>query len=565
MVLATALVGVGSTLAAAVADAHASIVTSTPSDGGHVENSAQVITVELTEPVRILEGSVSVLDRSGTRRAVDETRLGDGGRHLRIRTAEPLADDAYLVTARVVSADTHVVSLSVRFSVGSVTTLGALPSVSSGEVGTGPAALVKIVLYLGVIASAGLVFATRWVWPGLWGADRWIRLYRLGCGLVAAGLLGRVVVLAAQAVGDWSELSADAIGAVLSAPSGLAMAAAAVAAAVSGVWTPRSRHGVEIAYLASVTAVIAITLGGHGGSGRSWPWTFLDTAVHVYAMSVWIGGVAILALVRPPEPRIGRWHGVAIAHVALVAASGAILAALQVDPPAALVTTGYGRLLMAKVAVVLLVAGLGLAAYRSGGRRPWQSFDEWPPDRQAQVGTVSGNGSGATAVAFAPVPVAPAGSAGGAVRRRLILAELGLVAVVVGLTSLLSGATPARDSYTTDVHTRMEFGAAQAIDVELDTIRRGDANLTVRYRPGDGRESPAGMAAAGIPDVRIDLGSEDANVARLPVDLVQMRHGDVITWRSEELIVPAAGRWKVTVRFDRGQGPRVGSFFVDIR
>jgi copper transport protein len=61
------------------------------------------------------------------------------------------------------------------------------------------------------------------------------------------------------------------------------------------------------------------------------------------------------------------------------------------------------------------------------------------------------------------------------------------------------------------------------------------------------------------------LSSAEANVARLPVRMSASESRDTATvWTSDGLIVPAPGRWKVTVRFDDGGAPKLASFYYEV-
>src|SRR5919107_2491439 len=106
-------------------------------------------------------------------------------------------------------------------------------------------------------------------------------------------------------------------------------------------------------------------------------------------MVVWLGGLAALlaGLLRPGvdagvlAEALPRWSRVASASVAALVVTGVVQSVREVGSPAALVSTTYGWILLAKLALVLLLlaaAGvsrvwvqqhLGLARPRPGGRR----------------------------------------------------------------------------------------------------------------------------------------------------------------------------------------------------
>ncbi|AHH17878.1 hypothetical protein NONO_c30910 [Nocardia nova SH22a] len=54
-------------------------------------------------------------------------------------------------------------------------------------------------------------------------------------------------------------------------------------------------------------------------------------------------------------------------------------------------------------------------------------------------------------------------------------------------------------------------------------------------------------------------------MARLPVPLTRpVVDNGSLAWHSDQLIVPAAGHWKVIVRFDSGSGPKLASFYYRV-
>ncbi|MDV6286816.1 copper resistance protein CopC [Rhodococcus jostii] len=512
---------------APTASAHATIVSTTPGDGSHVDVSPEVLTFELSEPVTLVEGSAQLIDSEGARHSVSTDRIEDGGRRVALVVDGSLPDGAYLATARVISADTHVVSLSSRFTVGSVTQLGH--ALDAGATTTGVEQNLrypsKSAVYLGVVLSSGLLVAGRWVWPTALGGRRFRIVYRVGTALLAVGLLGRFTVQVAQQSGGLLDATTSAVATVLGNRLGVAIAVAVVLSVACFAFPPGTNRIADVlGYVQVASAIAAVTLGGHGGSTERWPLAFVGTATHVYAAALWIGGVCILALVLEEVEQIERWHRVAAGHVVLVVATGLTLAILQVRPIEALLNTSYGVVLTVKVALVALVVVAGYLTYRRY--------------RHGRTRTVGKRGE----VRW---------------RSRTVAVEAGLAAAVLTVTSLLSSLTPAKDSYTASAHTELDFGSSEILDVGIDSVRRGPQTLTVRYRLPDTEYA----TGAALPDVNVELSSVQANVARLPVELTRTGpDGDWLIWRSDGLIVPTAGEWKVTVRFEGTHGPKLASF-----
>ncbi|MFT4043521.1 MAG: copper resistance protein CopC [Gordonia sp. (in: high G+C Gram-positive bacteria)] len=517
---------------AGTAAAHATVVASSPADGAHLDGAATSVWFELDEPVHVVDNSANILDGQGKRISIRGVRLSDGGRRVVITPGADIADGAYLVTARVISADTHVVALSVRFTVGSVTRIGAAPA-AAASLDPVPAVLTWIVKagqYLGIVLTAGLLLASRMAWPEQIGSRRFSIIYRVSGAVLIVALLARGATLIIGQSGSVSAVSANAVATVVSGRNGLAIVVAVVATAASAMVPPRLRsqsrtQGYRIlAYAAAGASITAVALAGHGGVADLWPLPLLATMIHVYAAAVWFGGVTGLAVLSPAPATLRRWHRIAVIHLLAVAASGVLLALIAVNPAAALVETVYGKILVAKVGAAGVAATLGYFTYR----RLRVRIADGATGRRRNVS--------------------------------LLLAGEGVLAVtVICLAAVLSSVIPAKDSYTTTVEANLDFGRGQRVQVSVNTIRRGDAIITARLRP------QSGLAAAEPVTVGIEMSSVQANVARLPVELTPTRQGGDRVWRSTGLIVPAIGKWKVTVTFAAGDGPRLASFGYQVR
>ncbi|MTE16417.1 hypothetical protein GLP40_27085 [Nocardia sp. CT2-14] len=505
--------------AAGAASAHAVLVSTAPESGTHVDTSPAELRLQLDEPVTLVEGSAQLIDSGGKRFALSDTRLDDGQRRVVLIPAEAVPDGAYLATARVVSADTHVVSLSIEFTVGAVTAQGRFAEHSSTGIEQYLNYPTRGITYLGLIMSAGLHAVARWVWPWVVRRRRFRVLYRVGIGILVVGFLSRFLVLIAQQSGGLSEISAASACAVLDTPHGMVTAIAALTSILAfAVATRAGPPAVAVGVAQAAAAILAVTLDGHGGSVQGWPWSFAGTLLHVYGITVWLGGVVVVAFVLRGAPDQARWHAVAVGHVVAAVAGGIVLAVLRVQPLGALVHTAYGLVLVAKVVVALGVVMLGYLSLR------------WFRRTGAIVG-----------------------------RPRTLVLETAMAVVVLAVTSVLTTLAPAKDTYTTDIATTLDFGAAQVLHIGIDSIRHGPQRLTVDYAPANTAAAPDSAT------VSVDLSSESANVARLPVSLGRpvVERGSLV-WRSDQLIVPAPGNWKVTVRFDGGAGPKLASFYYGV-
>lgn len=114
-------------------------------------------------------------------------------------------------------------------------------------------------------------------------------------------------------------------------------------------------------------AVFAATLPGvtgHSGiTGEHWAAT-VSLALHIGAASAWVGGlVAVIVLLRRQPSGAGvivrRFSTLALVSVVILAETGVLNASLRMAGISPLLTSPYGVLLLAKVAIMIVLIGFG--------------------------------------------------------------------------------------------------------------------------------------------------------------------------------------------------------------
>lgn len=136
------------------------------------------------------------------------------------------------------------------------------------------------------------------------------------------------------------------------------------------------RIQLRIPLVAALLGLLTPTVTGHAGGEADHELAVITVALHVGAASLWVGGLgATLLLVRRRElldvavPRFSRLAGVCIVAVGVTGVANAVL---RLESPAALFTTGYGWLIVAKTVCIVGLGGLGLLARNRllAGRTP---------------------------------------------------------------------------------------------------------------------------------------------------------------------------------------------------
>jgi copper transport protein len=132
---------------------------------------------------------------------------------------------------------------------------------------------------------------------------------------------------------------------------------------------------VLLGYCEAVGAVtlLALALSSHSAAAWANPLAVLFDMLHLWAGALWVGGLAVLAVVVPRSlgdrgttdwpplllPAMRRFTPWAMGSVVVLALTGAFQVALHIPRPQALVETDYGRALVLKLLLVLPMLFLG--------------------------------------------------------------------------------------------------------------------------------------------------------------------------------------------------------------
>ncbi|TMF16247.1 MAG: hypothetical protein E6I33_04600, partial [Chloroflexi bacterium] len=131
-------------------------------------------------------------------------------------------------------------------------------------------------------------------------------------------------------------------------------------------------------WLWTVGALVALSASGHAASVQPAWWGIGVDSVHLIAGGLWAGGIIGLATQRPPGgwrsrdalQLLIRFSTVALTAFAVTVAGGGLEAILQLGSLGALFGTVYGRMLLAKMALVGFMLPLSFVAWRLRRPRP---------------------------------------------------------------------------------------------------------------------------------------------------------------------------------------------------
>lgn len=501
------------------AAAHAVLMKANPAANQQLDATPRELELAFNENV----GPVffKLLDRAGQEVGQPgELRLD--GNSVFLPLGQTLPNGTYIVTYRVISADTHPVGGSFAFAIGEAVASGAdaAASGSAASLWVWPTYLNRIVLYAAMLLAAGsalLLLVMSWpasVEPGLRRQGR------------IAALVAAVAFVVSMAVGG-ADIVAGGPGALLSG--------AAWSAAMGSTLSVSAAIGIPGALLAAWAF----------GRRAEWPlWTgfallvgsFLVTGHAATAVPVWLAATSVgLHLVggafwfaafaplvatakvsaAPDAARVmDQFSSRAVWLVGLVLVSGLVVSWIQVRSPANLLTTDYGQRLLVKLGLVVVV--LAMAFWNKSRLTPALARD---------------------------------GAAAGANMARSIRIESGVMLLVVAAAASLTlptppralgeqaaataaGAMPASDGFR-----ETWTSAGYSVEVEVTPARTGENMVMLRFKDAAG--APVAMQRASI-----DVSLPAAQVEGI-TKVGEAMPPDMYHFMVPELIIP--GDWRFTV------------------
>ncbi|HXE45844.1 MAG TPA: copper resistance protein CopC [Conexibacter sp.] len=517
--LAAALAAGALLLAPSAALAHAQLQDTSPQRGAVVRTQPAQVSFRFDEAVEGTFGAVRVYDGTGRRvDAGDAFHPGGRGPVMAVHLKPQLPAGTYTATYRVVSADGHIVSSGFVFSIGHPSATRQTVGQLIGAGGSGPVTetafgLARGLQYLAIALALGALAFLLAVWrPALrelaGSGEEWRsaseafarRLRGLLLGAAALGALSAaagVVLEGAEAAGlsGFDALRARIVRETLGTRFGTVWGIGAVSWLLVGAlgWAALRPRGVAaalrparvgtdglppLALLAALAAPCAFLLvlpafSGHATTQHPVAVLAPANVVHVAAVSLWVGGLALLALALPAATRhleladrgrllagtLARFSPLALAAVVAIAATGIVQGYVLRRTPAHLLDTAFGRAVLIKA--LLLCALVALGAYQRRRSLP-------------ALRRIAADG-------------APLGRAGVLVRRAL-RAELALAVVVLGVTAALTSYPPSTFAQSGPVSKTTRIGPAQ-LELTLDPARVGANELHLYLlNPQDGTQ-----------------------------------------------------------------------------
>ena len=547
---------------AGTASAHAQLESSDPAAQSVLLIAPTQVVLHFGEPVTVDAGSLRVLGPDGRRIDNGGTHHLEGDSRAIASTLPPrLPKGTYVVAWRVISADAHPVHGAFVYSVGSdrgaakASVQATALADRSGSTTVGVLYwLIRLLVFASLLVLVGLSWMIALAWrpggsPRRAGVVLWVSWWVLAVATVLAvaaqGLYG-----AGLPIGDI--IRPSLITGVLRTQFGeLAVVRLGLLAVFIGVLRGiedrasrgplRWRWVLPFNAVLGLALVLTVSLAGHASTGADPTWGLVLDVLHLSAASVWTGGLALLAvvLIRPDASRgqtddPGRItravSAYALAAVVVVVVTGTLQSMRQVGSVYAFVNTTYGRTLLVKIAIVVVLIALG-ALSRRLVHRGWGL-------RRSSRAAIS---SAPPAQPSSPAPAQFGASGGHDSRpgrlRRLVVAELAVVLAVLAVTALLVNSVPARQAAALPFSTSFTTLGVQ-VNVLVDPARTGPVNRIHIYV----------LSSAGTPkavpelDASLSLAAEELGPLQVP-----LRVGGPGHYYATHVDIPITGSWTLTI------------------
>jgi copper transport protein len=484
--------------------AHAALVGSEPAEGSVIAASPGMIRLSFNEPVTPLALKLFYPDGRSV-----EVRGTAQDNDLMVELPATADQGTYAFSWRVASADGHPIGGTSLFSVGHASQRSAATAPSTTT--PLPIWLARIVVYLGWIGGIGGAFFLTVIAgrrPPL--ADRLI------VALLGLGVIATVISLGLQGLdelgGDLADLGNTAVWDTgLQSRYGGTLGLGSVALLLAAAALRCRRHGVSLAGATASLLMVAfaMTLSGHAGTATPIWAARPALALHGAAATLWGGSLLpllILVAMRHESAASAalRLSAALLPTIAALVLSGATLAFLQGVTTTNLLETGYGRLLACKLALVLVMLGLGAL------------------NRYVLVPRI---------VAVAHVH--------GRLLRRVLAVDVCLLLAVLAVVAGWRFTPPPRSVAAAEAALRHRQMLHIHTARGMAMIEFGDrGSLDVRLSGADGRPMPAR-------EVRVSLANPTAGIEPLQRQATRVEDG---RWSVDGLTLPVGGAW--TVRLD---------------
>ncbi|EAH4442062.1 copper resistance CopC/CopD family protein [Listeria innocua] len=363
--------------------AHAYLENSNPADQSHIKTAPEKVTLVFNEEIEADFPLIEVKDSSGKRVETGKTAVSKKNDHM-VEASLPaeLKADVYSVSWRVVSADGHAVSGVISFKLGDTKATFQNTEVPSNAFDLQISSVQKAILYIGFSLFIGMLVFGLGLYPRKEQLTAkittrlkkiiWFALAFLGIALLMQ-LFVQTSITTGVSISE--SFQPDKLAAFLTTKTGYIWLSELISWLVLVIFTViMVRKNKQWSWFALLTEsaligylIFAKAQNGHAAASADKIVSITADMLHMIAASVWVGGILVLLFVLPKTGKAreiwSRFAIVAIIAVASILVSGLLMAVMNIGQMSNLFTTNYGKILLFKIGLFLLMALLGLGHY----------------------------------------------------------------------------------------------------------------------------------------------------------------------------------------------------------
>jgi copper transport protein len=346
--------------------AHALPVASDPLPGAILQQPPRVITMTFNEAPEPTLSYINVLDTAGRHHEVGHAAANATDPRILSVGVANVGKGVYTVSWRTVASDDgHRITGSFAFGV----QVSPPPHVSTQEdpatsALTAVGVASRAVYYVAIVFLLGGIAVAISVGPQFWGR---LRSALAGAWVLAIlGVLGITDSQLRSAGAGWDQLFHTSLWGSFATRLVPALAGAGALLIATRVSSRMQRWTMVAAGLGAALSTLADAAASHASTEANPVVSVALQWVHILAAGAWIGGLTALLLVISAVPAqlrsrlLERFAIVAVGCLLVVATTGVLRSVASIGSWQGLVTTLYGALVLAKVALILILAFLGV-------------------------------------------------------------------------------------------------------------------------------------------------------------------------------------------------------------
>ncbi|EUJ36227.1 copper resistance protein [Listeria weihenstephanensis FSL R9-0317] len=369
-------------------EAHAYLQSSNPADQSELAKSPDKVVLTFTEMIQNEYPSIIVRDSEGKRVEDGKAYINKENDHVvEVGLASSLPADIYSAEWRVVSADGHPVSGVISFKIGNVDKNFTASAVGKSDSSSWPSTLVKVILYIGFSVVAGVLLFYIALYRGKVDEKlrrRTVQALTVGIGLLLIGFL-LFLPVQVQIYTGGNGLDFDAMKQLIQTSTighlWLIQLGSLLLLIVSFVVIIRKQWMERVwIWLVSLCFFLVIlfakAMQGHAAGSPDKTIAIPMDFLHLLSASAWVGGILVLffllAKQKLAKETWNRFSPYAAGFVAVIIVSGLLMSVMNIGSMTKLFTTEYGKVILLKVALFLVMGALGLVHYlymRQTGRQ----------------------------------------------------------------------------------------------------------------------------------------------------------------------------------------------------